>query len=100
MLRKVVYRYEYMTSWDNFEEIELPLKDAFYISLYMERITDDDYKNAQKAGQIFSIANMGMYPDLYMESDVLLLADVFENLEIHVSISTSWIQHISLQNQA
>ena len=79
MLRKGVYPYEYMISWDNFEETQLPSKDEFYSNLYMEGITDNDYKHAQNVWKTFNIADMGMYHDLYMNSDVLLLADVFEN---------------------
>ena len=79
MLRKGVYPYEYMTSWDNFKETQLPSKDEFYSNLYMEGITDNDYKHAQNVWKTFNIADMGMYHDLYMNSDVLLLADVFEN---------------------
>ena len=79
MLRKGVYPYEYMTCWDSFNETQLPEKDAFYSNLYMEGITDDDYKHAQNVWKTFNIADMGMYHDLYMSSDVLLLADVFES---------------------
>ena len=51
-----------------------------YSSLYMESISsDDDYKHAQNVWKTFNIADMGMYHDLYMDSDVLLLTDVFEN---------------------
>ena len=79
MLRKGVYPYEYMTSWDSFNETQLPAKDAFYSNLYMEGITDDDYKHAQNVWKTFNIADIGLYHDLYMDSDVLLLTDVFEN---------------------
>ena len=80
MLRKGVYPYEYMTSWDSFNETQLPVKNAFYSNLYMEAKTDDDYKHAQNIWKTFNIADMGMYHDLYMNSDVLLLVDVFENI--------------------
>ena len=66
MLRKGVYPYEYMTSWDNFKETQLPSKDEFYSNLYMEGITDNDYKHAQNVWKTFNIADMGMYHDLYM----------------------------------
>ena len=95
-VEKGVYPYEYMTSWDSFNETQLPEKDMFYSNLYMEGITDDDYKHAQNVWKTFNIADMGMYHDLYMDSDVLLLTDVFENfrdtcLNIYkLGYMTSW----------
>ena len=56
MLRKGVYPYEYMDSWERFNETSLPNKEDFYGNLNMED-----------------------YHDLYVQSDTLLLADVFNN---------------------
>ena len=42
-------------------------------------ITDDDYEHAQKVWKEFNMNSMKNYHDLYLESDVLLLTDVFEN---------------------
>ena len=46
----------------------------------MEDITDADYAHAKKVCKDFEIKNLGEYHDLYVQSDTLLLADVFENL--------------------
>ena len=46
-LRKGVYPCEYMDSWERFNEISLPDKEAFYSNLNMEDITDVDYKHAK-----------------------------------------------------
>ena len=46
-LRKAVYPCEYMDSWERFNEISLPDKEAFYSNLNMEDITDVDYKHAK-----------------------------------------------------
>ena len=79
-LRKGVYPYEYMDNWDRFDEEELPGKSDFYSSLNMDEITDVDYRHAKKVFDKFCIKNVGEYHDLYLRSDTLLLADVFENL--------------------
>ena len=79
LLRKGVYPYEYMDSWKRFKEESLPDKESFYSELNKEGITDEDYAHAQKAWDTFNIKNVGEYHDLYVQSDTLLLADVFEN---------------------
>ena len=48
LLRKGVYPYEYMDSWERFNETSLPDKKAFYSELNLEDITDKDYAHAQK----------------------------------------------------
>ena len=78
-LRKGVYPYEYMDSWERFKEESLPDKESFYSELNKEGITDEDYAHAQKVWDTFNIKNLGEYHDLYVQSDTLLLADVFEN---------------------
>ena len=78
MARKGVYPYDYMDSFDKFNE-KLPTKEEFYSVLNNEHISDEDYKNAHNVWNAFSLKNMGEYHDLYLKSDVLLLTDVFEN---------------------
>ena len=46
--RKGIYPYEYMDSWENFNEISLPDKEAFYSKLNKKGITDEEYAHAQK----------------------------------------------------
>ena len=77
-----IYEYEYMDGLDTFDEIVLPNKDAFYNELNelnLEDITDEDYIHAQKVFKEFKLTNLGEYHDLYVQSNTLLLADVFEN---------------------
>ena len=51
LLRKGVYPYEYMNSWERFDETSLPDKGAFYSSLNMEDITDVDHRHAKTSVQ-------------------------------------------------
>ena len=45
----------------------------------MEDITDSDYEHAKRVFKYFEIKNIGKYHDFHVQSDTLLLADVFEN---------------------
>ena len=78
LLRKGVYPYEYMETWERFIEASLPRKESFYSELNLEDISDKDYLHAQKVWDVFEIKDIGEYHDLYVQSDTLLLADVFE----------------------
>ena len=79
LLRKGVYPYEYMDGWDKFNEKSIPSKESFYSSLTLENITEVDYVHAKNVFKTFKLNNLGDYYDLYVKSDTLLLADVFEN---------------------
>ena len=79
LLRKGVYPYEYVDNWEKFDETSLPNKEDFYSNLNMEDINDIDYRHANNVFKRFELENLGQYHDLYVQSDTLLLADVFEN---------------------
>ena len=79
LLRKGVYPYEYMDAWDKFNEKSIPSNESFYSNLTMENITEMDYIHANNVFKTFKLNNLGDYHDLYVKSDTLLLADVFEN---------------------
>ena len=78
LLRKGVYPYEYMDSWERFNETSLQSKGDFYSHLNMEDIDDIDYRHGNNVFKSFKLENLGDYHDLYVKSDTLLLA-VFEN---------------------
>ena len=78
LLRKGVYPYEYMTSWDKFEETKLPPKEVFHSNLNISDISEYDYKHAQRFWKEFNLKNLGEYHDLYLKTDTLLLSNVFE----------------------
>ena len=79
LLRKGVYPYDHMSSWDRFSDKSLPPKSAFDNKLNESSISDADYTHAQKVWKTFKMSDMTSYHNLYLLSDVLLLADVFEN---------------------
>ena len=68
-----------MDDWGKFSEKSLPEKDDFYSHLNMEDIADADYAHEKAVSQDCEIKDLGEYHDLYVQSDTLLLADVFEN---------------------
>ena len=79
LLRKGIYPYEYMDSWKRFNEPVPLVKDHYYSELNKECITKEDLKHAKKVCDTFKIKNLAEYHDLYVQSDTVLLADVFEN---------------------
>ena len=79
LLRKGVFPYEYMDSWERFDEILLPNKEDFYSSLNMEGITDVDHRHAKKVFKEFKMNNLGNYHNLYVQSNTILPANVFVN---------------------
>ena len=68
MLQKGLYLYEYMDDWEKFNETLSPEKENYA-----------DYAHAKRVSKDFDIKNFGEYHDLYVQSDTLLLANVFEN---------------------
>ena len=79
LLGKGVYPYEYMDNWERFNETSLPNKESFYSNLNMENIDDIDYRHGHIVFKRFKLKYLGEYHDLYVQSDTLLLADVFED---------------------
>ena len=77
--RKGLYPYEYMDSLERLKENKLPPKESFYSRLTDEDISDEDYQHAQKVWEAFDMEYLQDYHNLYNETDVILLADVFEN---------------------
>ena len=84
LLRKGVYPYEYMDSWEKSDESSLPPKKAFYSKLDLEDISDKDYNHAQKVWYVFGIRNLGDYHNLYVQTDTFCLQIFLKNSEINV----------------
>ena len=68
-----------MDSWDKFEETSLPPASSFYSNLNMSGVSDTDYEHACSVWKEFGLRNLGEYHDLYLRTDVILLANVFES---------------------
>ena len=78
LIQKGIYPYKYMTNWDKFKEMKLPPREAFYSKLNMAGIREEDYEHAHRVWKEFGLKDLGEYHDLYLKTDVILLANVFE----------------------
>ena len=78
LTRKGVYPYEYVNSGDRFNKTQLPPIDAFYSNLNTSSISEDNYRHSQTVWKEFGIHNLGDYHDLFLRTDVVLLANVYE----------------------
>ena len=67
-----------MDSWDRFKETSLPPKSSFYSKLNLSEVSDQDYDHAHKVWKDFGIRNLREYHDLYLRTDFILLANLFE----------------------
>ena len=76
--KKGVYPYDYMDSHSKFEETCLPPREKFFSQLTGMDIKYDDYEHAKNVWRDMDCKTMGDYHDIYLKTDVLLLADVFE----------------------
>ena len=90
LTRKGIYPYEYMSSLDKFEESQLPPIKAFYSNLNMSNISEDDYQLVQRVWKEFKIHNLGDYHNLYLRTDIILLANIFE------AFRDTFLEHYSL----
>ena len=64
MTKKGVYPYDYMDSFDKFNDTQLPSKEQFYSQLNDEHISDQQYDHTKHVWKNFKIKTMGEYHDL------------------------------------
>jgi len=80
LLRKGVFPYEYVTSLDKLETTPtLPPKESFYSTLTDTHVSDEEYAFAGEMFREYACASLKDYCKLYLETDVCLLADIFQD---------------------
>ena len=79
LTRKGCFPYDYFDGYKRLNETELPTQEKFFSELLQQECSDSDYEHAKNVWNVFSCKTFGNYHDLYLMTDVLLLADVFEN---------------------
>ena len=79
MTEKGVYPYDYISTYDKLNETKLPPQNAFYSQLYKKKCSNEDYQQAKKVWSTFQCESILDYHNIYLKSDVLLLADIWEN---------------------
>jgi len=85
--RKGVFPYDFIDSVQKLEYHSLPDISDFNNKLNKSKISKEDYAHAQKVWEVFNCNNLGDYGDLYLKTDILLLAIIFESFRF-TSIKT------------
>ena len=94
MILNIYQKNSILNRFERFSEDELPDKRHFYKSLKSKHISARDYLHAVKIWNNFEMKNMGHYHDLYLKTDVLLLADITRVLQTRsiLLFQFSWIK--------
>ena len=68
-----------MDNWKKFNNTLLTEKEEFYSNLKIRDTTEADCMHAKRVCKDFELKDFGKYYNFYVQSDKLLLADVFDN---------------------
>ena len=79
LLQKDAYPYQYINDGEKLNKTSLAQKEDFYSHLNMENITDADYMHSKKDSKDFKITNLEECYNLYVQSNMFLLAGTFED---------------------
>lgn len=79
MRHKGIFPYSYVDCFEKLQQTSLPALECFYDKLRGAHITNEEYTRALNIWNTFNCKNLGEYSDKYLEVDVMILADVFEN---------------------
>ena len=90
LLRKAVYPYDWVTEFKKFNHPSLPTIQDFHSKLRDKDCSQAEYNHAQEVWRSFDCQTFKDYADLYLKTDVLLLADIFENFR-DICITTYWL---------
>ncbi len=77
LLRKQIYPYEFIDSFEKFKDKKLPEISDFHSSLNFTEITEEEYKSAKYIWREFNCKTLEDFHDVYVLLDTTLLADVF-----------------------
>ena len=79
ILKKGIYPYSYLDTYDKFNDNNLPNKKEFYNKLNNSECSDDDYNQAKLVWNKFKCEKFIDYHNIYLKLDVLLLSDIWDN---------------------
>jgi hypothetical protein len=101
-LRKGIFCYEHVDSLCKLNETNLPPKECFFSKLNNLEVSDDDYAFAKTVWDKFNVANLGGYLDIYLKSDICLLADVFQKFRnaLYTNFRLEALHYVSLPSFA
>ena len=92
-----IFPYQWFNSFENVDLTDLPWQEAFYSEMNQDGLTVEEYSRAREVWSAFNCHTFKDYHDFYMQTNVILLADVFENFEMSPWPITVLIPLITLQ---
>ncbi len=79
LCQKGIFPYTYLSDHSKLSDVDVPPIEKFYNDLKKEHISEEEYQHVQHVWTTFNCTNLQDYLEVYLLTDVLLLADIFEN---------------------